>query len=75
MPTVQIKFPHNAPIPSTLTLVESNRLRVKIEAVAKTYKLGARIDAPSILAAQPPVHNAPADSWQLDIVDLQPGRT
>jgi hypothetical protein len=37
MPTVQIKFPHNAPIPSTLTLVESNRLRVKIEAVSKSY--------------------------------------
>jgi hypothetical protein len=75
MPTVQIKFPHNAPIPSTLTLVESNRLRVKIEAVAKTYKLGARIDAPSILAAQPPVHNARADSWQFDFVAQQPGLT
>ncbi|EPD39684.1 MULTISPECIES: hypothetical protein [Delftia] len=75
MPTVQIKFPHNAPVPSTLTLVEGNRLRVKIEAVAKTYKLGARIDAPSILAAQPPVHNARADSWQFDFVAQQPGLT
>lgn len=75
MPTVQIKFPHNAPVPSTLTLVEGNRLRVKIEAVAKTYKLGTRIDAPSILAAQPPVHNARADSWQFDFVAQQPGLT
>lgn len=75
MPTVQIKFPHNAPVPSTLTLVEGNRLRVKIEAVAKAYKLSARIDAPSILAAQPPVRNARADSWQFDFVAQQPGLT
>lgn len=73
MPTVQIKFPNNAPVPAILPLVEGNRLRVKIETVPKTYKLAAKVDAPAILEAQPPQHNARADSWQFDFVAKQPG--
>jgi hypothetical protein len=73
MPTVQIKFPHNVPVPSNLTLVEGNRLRVKIEAVAKAYKLAARADAPAIILPQEPSHNARADSWQFDFTARQAG--
>lgn len=73
LPTAQLKFPNNAPVPAAITLVQGNRLRLKLEAIPKAYLLSTRTDVPSVLSPLEINHNARADSWQFNYAAMQPG--
>lgn len=49
MPNALLKFAYDAPVPSVLTLVVGNQLRVKLESIDKRQKLVAVSDIPNLL--------------------------
>ncbi|WCM88275.1 hypothetical protein [Acidovorax sp. NCPPB 3576] len=72
MPNALLKFSYNAPVPSVLTLVVGNKLRVKLEAIDKRQKLVAVSDIPHLLDVSG-THNSRADSWAFVITAMREG--
>ncbi len=73
MPGALLKYTNNTPVPSVLTLVEGNTLRVKLEGVSKSHPLQAKVDQANVVAVGKVVHNARADSWQFEFEAKQAG--
>lgn len=73
MPTAILKYTHNAPVPSVLTLVVGNTLRMKLEGVAKSYVLEAKVEQNAVVEVGDVAHNKRADSWRFEFEAKQPG--
>ncbi|GKT24498.1 hypothetical protein [Acidovorax sp. SUPP3334] len=72
MPNALLKFAYDDPVPSVLTLVVGNKLRVKLEAIDKRQKLVAVSDIPNLLDVSSS-HNSRADSWAFVVTALREG--
>ncbi|CAM3411290.1 hypothetical protein [Paracidovorax anthurii] len=67
MPNALLKYIYDAPLPASVTLVEGNVLRVKLEAIDKRYTLVAVSDFPNVLEVTGTQHNTRVDSWAFTI--------
>ncbi|WP_375575367.1 hypothetical protein [Paracidovorax oryzae] len=64
---------HGNPVPGTITLVEGNVLRVKLEKIDKRYTLAAVSDYPNVLEVTGTTHNSRADAWGFTVAARNAG--
>ena len=69
MPGALLKYTNNTPVPSVLTLVEGNTLRVKLEGVSKSHPLQAKVDQANVVAVGKVVLHAPRVKVERMIAD------
>ncbi|WCM93877.1 hypothetical protein M5C99_03870 [Acidovorax sp. NCPPB 2350] len=73
MPNAILKYIYNSPVPGSITLVEGNVLRVKLEAIDKRYTLVAVSDFPNVLEVTGTTHNSRTDSWAFAVTARNAG--